>query len=204
MRLSPTGEDFRRAAPQTMGITAKNLRPGNKIVYDNEAWTVMEFKHRTPGKGQAVVQIRMRNLIDGRTSEARFGSTDTVAEADTETRKMQYLYKNEDGFNFMDLETYEQLAIPTDNMGDSAYYLLDNAEVIVQFLDGKPIGVDLPASVELEVVQTEPGVKGDTVNNVTKPATLSTGLVVQVPIFINQGEMIKVDTRTGDYLGRAK
>lgn len=187
-----------------MALIAKNLRPGDKIVHENEAWIVTESQHRAPGKGNAVAQIRMRSILDGRTTDVRFNSTHTVEAADVETRKMQYLFAEEIGFTFMDLETYEQVIVPADRLADQKFYLLENMELHVQFLDGKPIGIDLPASVELEIVDTEPGVKGDTVNNVLKPAKTHTGLVVQVPLFVDRGERIKVDTRSGAYLSRAR
>jgi len=186
-----------------MAIQAKNLRPGDKIMYEKDAWQVTEATHRTPGNLRAFVQVRLRHLIHGRTTDTRFSSTESIEEANTENRKMQFLFKDESGYTFMDLESYEQMVVPRENLGNAVNYLLENAEVIVQFLEGKIIGMDLPAAVELVIVETEPGVKGDTVNNVTKPAKMQTGVVVQVPIFVNEGEKIRVDTRSGEYLGRA-
>ncbi len=185
-----------------MNIKANDLRPGDKIEHDNDIWMVKEVMHRTPGNLRAFVQARITSLNSGRSKEERFRSTDIVKAADVEAKKMQYLYREGDMLTFMDAENFEQMQIPGDILGEAPSYLIENMDVVVQFLKGKAVGVDLPANVVLTVIETEPGVRGDTVNNVLKPAKTETGRVVGVPIFINEGERIKVDTRSGEYLGR--
>lgn len=186
-----------------MFIKATSLRVGNKIQHNDDIWVVMEMTHRTPGKGNAVVQVRIRSLTTGRSTNERFRSTDQVPQADLETKKMQYLYREENLLTFMDNQTYDQIQIDVDVLGDAASFLTDGLDVTVQFHDGKPLGVELPVKVNLKVVETEPGVRGDTVSNVLKPAKTEAGVVVQVPIFINEGEIIRVNTETGEYVERA-
>lgn len=186
-----------------MNLKANDMRAGVKIDHDGDIWLVKEVMHRTPGNLRAFVQAKIQSLTNGRSKEERFRSTDVVKLADMEARKMQYLYREEEMLTFMDSETYEQTQIPADTLGEAPNYLLENMDVMVQFLKGKAMGVDLPPNVILTITKTEPGVKGDTVNNVTKPALTQTGLTIQVPIFINEGEKVKVDTRSGDYLGRS-
>lgn len=186
-----------------MAIKANDLRKGDKIDHNGDIWIVRDVQHRTPGNLRAFVQVRLQSLLNNRTKDERFGSTDTLNEAPLEARKMQYLYTEGDMLTFMDVENYDQIQIPGDTIGDAPKYLVENAEVMVQFLSGKPLGVDLPPNVILKIIETEPGVRGDTVNNVLKPAKCETGAVVGVPIFVNEGDNIKVDTRTGEYLGRA-
>jgi len=185
-----------------MNMKANDMRPGDKIDHDGDTWLVREVMHRTPGNLRAFVQAKIQSLTNGRSKEERFRSTDTVKVADMEGRKMQYLYKEGDLFAFMDSENYEQLSIPGDNIGEAPNYLMENMDVLVQFLNGKPIGVDLPPNVNMTIVETEPGVKGDTVNNVLKPAKTETGFVVNVPISANERHQIKLDTRSAEYLGR--
>lgn len=185
-----------------MNIKANDLRPGDKIDYDNDIWVVKEVQHRTPGNLRAFVQAKIVSVISGRSKEERFRSTDTVKAADMESKKMQYLYTENDMLTFMEADTYEQVSIAAEDLGDAPKFLIENMEVFIQYLKGKPLGVDLPPSVVLTVVDTEPGVRGDTVNNVLKPAKMETGLTVGVPIFINPGDKIKVDTRTSEYNGR--
>ncbi len=185
-----------------MNIKANDLRPGDKIEYDNDIWVVKDVQHRTPGNLRAFVQAKITSLSNGRSKEERFRSTDTVKQADMESKKMQYLYKEGDMLTFMDSESYEQIHVAIELLGDAPNYLIENMDVMVQFLKGAPMSVDLPANVVLTIIETEPGVRGDTVNNVLKPAKMETGLTVGVPIFINEGDKIKVDTRTGAYLGR--
>ena len=186
-----------------MFIKATDLRVGNKIEYKNDIWVVMESLHRTPGKGQAMMQVRLRSLTTGRSTNERFRSTEQIPKAQIEIKKMQFLYEDNGLYNFMDLETYDQIAINADVIGDDTTYLTGELEVVVQFRDESPLGVELPAKVVLEVTQTEPGVKGDTVSNVTKAATTETGRVVQVPIFVNEGDKIRISTQTGEYVERA-
>lgn len=184
-------------------MKANDMRPGDKIEYENEVWIVKEVQHRTPGNLRAFVQARITSVATGRSKEERFRSTDAIKVADAESKTMTYLYRQDDMLSFMDVQSYEQMDVAVETLGDSPNYMIDNMDVIMQFINGKAIGVDLPASVILDVIETEPGVKGDTVNNVLKPAKTQTGLIVQVPIFVNEGDRIKVDTRSGDYLGRS-
>lgn len=183
-------------------INALDLRAGTKIEYNDDAWVVTKMEHRTPGKGNAVVQTRLRSLTDGRNTEIRFMSTEKVQPAELDYKKMQYLYNDDTGYHFMEHETYEQVTIPAEDLGETISYLLENMDVTVQYYKGRAIGVDIPTFAEMTVEQTDPGLKGDTVSNTTKPATMPTGLVVQVPLFIEEGDVIKIDTRTGDYVTR--
>lgn len=186
-----------------MAIKATDLRAGSKIHLNDDIWVVMETMHRTPGKGQAVMQVRIRSLTSGKSQNERFRSTEFVESADLINRKMEYLYADDDMAHFMDSETYEQVAVNREDIEDELGFMKDNMEVTVQFHEEKALGVELPPNIILEVTQTEPGVKGDTVNQVMKPATLETGVEVQVPLFVNEGDKIKVDTRTKSYLSRA-
>lgn len=186
-----------------MYIKASDLRNGVKVEHDGDIWVVSEVMHRTPGNLRAFVQARMTSLTNGRNRDERFRSTEQVRAADLETKKMQFLYREDHFLNFMDQETYDQIQIDTAMVGESAGYLTDGLEVMVQFRDGKPLGVELPAKVVLKIIETEPGVKGDTVSNVTKAAKTEAGKVVQVPIFVNEGESIRVSTATGEYVERA-
>jgi elongation factor P len=186
-----------------MLIKAIDLRPGVKIEHNDDVWVVMEFMHRTPGKGNAVVQARIRSLTSGRSMNERFRSVETIALANLETRKMQYLYREGDLLTFMDSESYEQVQIDAESIGKAIGFLLENMETTVQFRNGQALGIDLPSKVVLKVTETEPAVRGDTVSNVTKPATTETGYVVQVPLFVNEGDSIRINTETGEYVERA-
>jgi elongation factor P len=179
------------------------MRPGMVIKFNNELHSVFSVTHRTPGNLRGFVQAKMRNLRSGNMTEHRFSSEDRVEKAALEEHEMEYLYDDGEYFYFMNSETYEQLHLTKDLLGDATNYLIANLKVTVEFYEGKPISVDLPASVDLTVVETEPGLKGATVSNVTKPAKLETGLVVQVPPFITEGEKIRVNTTEGTYLERA-
>lgn len=179
-----------------------DFKRGLKIEIDKIPFEIIEFEHFKPGKGGAMVRTKLRNLLNGRVVDNTFRSGEKVGKADTETRTLQYLYKDADGFAFMDLTTYEQTHVTDEQTGGKGGYLKEGQEVKVLLYKGQPIDVELPTSVVLEVVETETGLKGDTVSNTTKPATLETGLQVQVPLFVNLGDRIKVDTRTGGYLGR--
>ncbi|GAB7080605.1 elongation factor P [Megalodesulfovibrio paquesii] len=179
-----------------------DFKRGLKIEIDNIPFEIIEFEHFKPGKGGAMVRTKLRNLLNGRVVDNTFRSGEKVGKADTETRTLQFLYKDGDGFAFMDLTDYEQSHVTDEQTGGKGGYLKEGQEVKVLMYKGQPIDIDMPASVVLQVVETEPGVKGDTVSNTTKPATLETGLQVQVPLFVNQGDRIKVDTRSGGYLGR--
>ena len=186
-----------------MGIPATQIRKGMILEVDGGLFKVHEFTHVTPGKGQAVMQTRLRNLDTGSLVEKRFRSAESVEVAHQDNRKMQYLYQDGELYTFMDMETYDQVGISTELLGDSLPYLLENMEVTVVYVSERPLSVDLPGTVEMEVIETEPALKGATAAAQTKPAKLETGLVVQVPPFVNQGDRIRVDTNTGEYLTRA-
>ena len=184
-------------------ISATQMRPGMVIKYNNELYTVFSVSHRTPGNLRGFVQAKMRNLRSGTMTENRFSSEDRVEKAIMEEHEMEYLYDDGEYYYFMNIETYEQMHLTKDILGDGTQYLIPQLKVTVEFFDGKPISVELPATVDLKVVETEPSLKGATVSNVTKPATLETGLVVQVPPFITAGEKIRVNTAEGTYQERA-
>jgi elongation factor P len=186
-----------------VGIPATQIRKGMILEVDGGLFKVHEFTHVTPGKGQAVMQTRLRNLDTGSLVEKRFRSAESVEVAHQDNRKMQYLYQDGELYTFMDMETYDQVGISTELLGDSLPYLLENMEVTVVYVSERPLSVDLPGTVEMEVIETEPALKGATAAAQTKPAKLETGLVVQVPPFVNQGDRIRVDTNTGEYLTRA-
>jgi elongation factor P len=184
-------------------ISATQLRPGMVIKFNNELFSIFSVFHRTPGNLRGFVQAKMRNLRSGSMTEHRFSSEDRVERALLEEHEMEYLYDDGEYYYFMNIENFEQMHLTKDLLGDAVQYLVPQLHVKVEFFEGKPMSVDLPAAVELTVVETEPGLKGATVSNVTKPAKLETGLVVQVPPFINQGERIRVNTAEGTYLERA-
>ncbi|NLJ86737.1 MAG: elongation factor P [Firmicutes bacterium] len=184
-------------------ISVNDLRTGLTLELDGEIFSVIEFLHVKPGKGAAFVRTKLRNVRTGAVSERTFRAGERVPRAHIETRQMQYLYSDGNGYHFMDTETFEQIALSKSNLDDAINYLTENMVIGIQIYEGAPIGVDLPTAVELEITETEPGFRGDTASGGTKPATLQTGLVVQVPLFVEQGDIIKVDTRTGEYLSRA-
>jgi len=186
-----------------VGIPATQIRKGMILEVGGELLKVHDFTHVTPGKGQAVMQTRLRNLRTGSLSDRRFRSAETVEVAHLDTRAMQYLFNDGDIYHFMDLETYEQIGFPADKLEDAIPYLIENLEVTVAYVSGEALGVEIPGTIELTVVETEPALKGATAAAQTKPAKLETGLVVQVPPFVNEGDRIKVDTGTGAYLTRA-
>jgi len=184
-------------------IAATQLRPGMVVKFNNELYSVFSMTHRTPGNLRGFVQVRMRNLRSGTMIEHRFSSEDRIEKANLEEQEMEYLYDDGEYFYFMNTETYEQMHLMKDLLGDATQYLIPQLHVTVEFYEGKPMSVELPATVDLTVVETEPGLKGATVSNVTKPAKLETGLVVQVPPFISEGEKIRVNTAEGTYQERA-
>jgi elongation factor P len=184
-------------------ISATQMRPGMVIKYNNELYTVFSVSHRTPGNLRGFVQAKMRSLRSGTMTENRFSSEDKVEKAIMEEHEMEYLYDDGEYYYFMNIETYEQMHLMKDLLGDATMYLTPNLKVTVEFYEGKPISVELPATVDMTVVETEPGLRGSTVSNVTKPAKLETGLVVQVPAFIGEGEKIRVNTAEGTYQERA-
>jgi elongation factor P len=173
------------------------------VLFNKELHTVFKMEHRTPGNLRGFVQAKMRNFRSGSMIEHRFSSEDKVEKASLDEQEMEYLYSDSQGFHFMNIETYEQMHLSDELLGDAVNFLIPNLKVSVQFYDGKPISVDLPPAVILTVLETEPGIKGATVSNVTKPAKTETGLVVQVPSFITEGEKIRVSTAESAYLERA-
>jgi len=179
------------------------MRPGMVIKFNNELFAIFSVFHRTPGNLRGFVQAKMRSLRSGSMMEHRFSSEDRVERAMLDEQEMEYLYDDGEYYYFMNTENYEQMHLTKDTLGDGVQYLVPQLSVKVEFYEGKPMSVELPATVDMTVVETEPGLKGATVSNVTKPAKLETGLVVQVPAFINQGEKIRVNTADGTYQERA-
>ena len=187
-----------------MYLQATQLRVGTVIRHENEIYRVMQVTHITPGNKRGLVQTKMRNLRTGLQTENRFRSEDKVERMTLDQHEMEFLYQEGDLFHFMNTESYEQTTLSRDDLGDAVGYLTPNLRVQVEFIEEKPMGVELPKTVDLEVQDTPPGIKTATVTNVLKPATTETGLVVQVPNFIETGSVIRVDTDTGAYLSRAK
>jgi elongation factor P len=184
-------------------MQANDLRPGMVIKHNNELFSIYRAEHRTPGNLRAFVQARMRNLRTGAIIDHRFRSTDDVERAIIDETEMQYLYSDGDSYHFMNTETYDQVHIHKDVIADRAQFLVPDVMLKVEYYEGRPIDIQLPPTVDLKVVETEPGIKGGSATNVGKPAKLETGLVVQVPPFIGEGETIRVDTLEGKYLERA-
>lgn len=184
-------------------ITATQLRPGMVVKFNNDLYSVFKMEHRTPGNLRGFVQVKMRNLRSGTMIEHRFSSEDRVDRAALEEHEMEYLYDDGEYYYFMNTENFEQMHLTREILGDSVEYLVPQLKVNIEFYEGKPISVELPPTVDLTVVETEPGIKGASVSNVTKPAKLETGLVVQVPPFINEGEKIRISTAEGTYQERA-
>ncbi len=183
--------------------SANDLRKGNVVKYNNEPCLVMELQHRTPGNLRAFVQAKLRNLKSGRSGEVRFNSTEPVELMTTDKQTLEFSYVDRDMFCFLHPETFEQVELPAELVADAKNYLVPNGTVDVLFVDGTPIQVSLPSSVTLKVVESAEGLRGDTASNVQKPAKMETGLVVNVPLFIKEGEVLKVSTADGSYLGRA-
>ncbi len=186
-----------------MQISTNDFKTGLKILYHHQVWEVIEFQHVKPGKGQAFVKTRLKNMRTGQVLDVNFRAGEMVDVAEVEEKPMQYLYAQGDELVFMDLETYDQIPIPRDQVGEAIKFLKEGTEVTIFFHEGTPLSIVLPKFVTLRVVQTDPGVRGDTATGGTKPAVLETGAVVQVPLFVQEGEEITVDTRTGEYIGRA-
>ena len=184
-------------------ISVNDLRPGITIEYDGAIYSVIEFQHVKPGKGAAFVRTKLRNLRNGSIKETTFRAGEKVSRAHIETKEMQYLYASGDEHVFMDTETYDQLTLPTAQIEHELQFLLENMNVNIVMFQGEILGVQVPNTVQLEVTETEPGIKGDTQSGGTKPATMQTGLVVQVPFFINVGDKLIIDTRTEAYVSRA-
>jgi elongation factor P len=183
--------------------TTNDLKNGMTLrLDDGELWNVVEFQHVKPGKGGAFVRTKLKNVTTGKIVDKTFNAGVKVEVATVDKREMQYLYSDGDSYIFMDTETYDQIYVPREVVGDNANYLLESAIVTVAVNEGTPLYIELPASVELTIAETEPGLQGDRSTGGTKPATLETGAVIQVPLFVTTGDKVKVDTRTGEYLGR--
>jgi len=184
--------------------TASDLRKGLRLKIDNDPYVIIEFNFVKPGKGQALYRTKLKNMINGNQFERTFRSVDTFDEADLREKKMQYLYKEGDKYCFMDNENYEQVFLTEEQVGDAQNFLIDNLDVEILLFEDRPIGLTLPNFVELVVTEAEPWAKGDTVSGATKPVKVQTGYTIQVPTFVSEGEKIRVDTRTSEYLTRVK
>jgi elongation factor P len=183
--------------------TTNDLKNGMTLNLDGQLWNVIEFQHVKPGKGGAFVRTRMRSVLSGKVVEKTFNAGVKVEVASVEKRNMQYLYRDGEDFMFMDSTNYDQISVSKQTVGEAVDYLLENAGVVVAMHEGNPLFIEMPASVELVITYTEPGLQGDRSSGGTKPATVETGITIQVPLFIKQDEKVLVDTRTGAYLGRA-
>jgi elongation factor P len=184
-------------------LQATRMKKGMLIKIGEDLFRVLDLQHVTPGNLRGFVRVRFRNIRNGTLSDQKLRSEDTVERAVLDERKMQYLYKDGDSYHFMDTETYEQLHITEEVLGDAANYIIPDSTIDVEFYGSEPVGIELPVTVDLKVTETVPGIKGATASNQVKPATLETGLVVSVPPFINTGDVIRVSTDTGEYLSRA-
>jgi elongation factor P len=182
--------------------TTSDFRNGLKIEFEGGPYIIVYFQHVKPGKGGAFVRTKLKNLKTGAVLEHTFRSGDKVERPDLEERDMQFMYKVENQYHFMDNRTYEQIYLDQDHVEEAGNYLIENLSVKILFYKGEPIGIDIPFFIDLKIVETEPGVRGDTVSGSTKPAKLESGAVVLVPLFLNEGDVIKVDTRTGTYIER--
>ncbi len=184
-------------------IVAGDFRNGATFELDNQIFQVVEFQHVKPGKGAAFVRTKLKNVITGATVERTFNPSDKMPKAHIERKDMQYLYNDGDLYHFMDVETFEQAPLSKETIGDSLKFVKENVVVKILSFKGNVFGIEAPTFVELEVIETEPGFKGDTATGATKPATVETGTVIKVPLFINQGDVIRIDTRTSEYMERA-
>ena len=184
-------------------MNANDIRRGMIIMYNGGPHRVLDFQHRTPGNLRAFVQAKLRNLKNGSSTEVRFSSTENIERAALEDHEMEYLYSDGDMYHFMNNETYEQIALSDEILGDAVNYLIANCKLKIELYEGRPVGIDLPLNVEMKVMETEPAIKGASVSNQSKPAKMETGLTVQVPPFIEVGTKILIDTRENKYLSRA-
>ncbi len=184
-------------------ISSGDLRKGSKLMYEGNPFIVVDFMHVKMGRGRPHVKAKMKNLLTGAVIEKSFLTTESFDEPDLLNTKMQFLYSQNNEFTFMDSKTYDQITVTSEVLGDTKWYLVENKEYSVLLYKGDPLSVDLPASVILTVIESEPAVKGDTVSNITKPARVETGLQLKVPPFVKEGDKIKIDTRTGEYIERA-
>ncbi len=184
-----------------MQVSTADFKKGLRVVYDGQPWTIVDFQHVKPGKGGAFVRTKLKHMRLGKVVDNTFRSGERLALVDYEEKHMQFLYRD-DRYHFMDMETYEQVSLSPEEVGDAREYLRENTELDVLYIDGAPAAVELPNFVELTIARTDPGVRGDTAQGGTKSATLETGAVIHVPLFLNEGDIVKIDTRTGEYLGR--
>ncbi|MDF2593656.1 MAG: Elongation factor [Clostridia bacterium] len=184
-------------------ISSSDFRTGATIEIDNNVWQIVDFQHVKPGKGAAFVRTKMKNVRTGAVVERTFNPGEKFPKAHVDRREMQFLYESDGNYNFMDNENYEQSELTPEQLGDAVKYLKENMNISIMFFQGTVIGVELPVAVELTVVETDPGIRGDTATGGTKPAKMESGCVVRVPLFINIGDVLRVDTRTGEYLERA-
>ncbi len=184
-------------------ISTNDVKPGMAIQLNDGLFQIVEYQHVKPGKGKAFVRMKLKNVESGAVLDKTFRAGEDVDRAIIERKDHQYLYRDDLGFHFMDMETYSQFAVSEDLISDDQRFMIEGMTVVLVMYEGTPLGVDLPAAVELKVTEAEPGVKGDRVSGATKPVTVETGLVVQVPLFVDVGDVIKVDTRSGNYLTRA-
>ena len=184
-----------------MQVSTAEFKKGLKIQFDGQPYTIVDFQHVKPGKGGAFVRTKLKHMRQGRVIDNTFRAGEKVELVDFEDKHMQYLYKD-DRYNFMDTETFDQISLSAEEVGDARDFLKENTEVDILFIDGSPVTVELPTFMELAITKTDPGIRGDTASGGSKPATLESGAVVQVPLFLNEGDIVKVDTRSAEYLGR--
>ena len=184
-----------------MQVSTAEFKRGLKIQFDGEPYSIVDFQHVKPGKGGAFVRTKLKHMKLGRVIDNTFRAGEKVELVDFDEKRMQYLYKD-DRYHFMDLDTYDQISLAPEEVGEAREFLKENTEVEILFIDGNPVSVELPNFIELQIVKTDPGIRGDTATGGSKPATLETGAVIQVPLFLNEGAVVKVDTRSGEYLGR--
>ena len=184
-----------------MQVSTAEFKKGLKIQFDGAPYTIVDFQHVKPGKGGAFVRTKLKHMRLGRVIDNTFRAGEKVELVDFEEKRMQFLYKD-DRYHFMDLDTYDQISLSAEEVGEARDFLKENTEVEILFIEGSPVTVELPNFIELQIAKTDPGIRGDTASGGSKPATLETGAVIQVPLFLNEGDVVKVDTRSGDYLGR--
>jgi elongation factor P len=184
-----------------MQVSTAEFKKGLKIQFDGEPYSIVDFQHVKPGKGGAFVRTKLKHMKLGRVIDNTFRAGEKVELVDFDEKRMQYLYRD-DRYHFMDLDTYDQISLSAEEVGDARDFLKENIEVEILFINDSPVTVELPNFIELQITKTDPGIRGDTASGGSKPATLETGAVVQVPLFLNQGDVVKVDTRSGEYLGR--
>ena len=184
-----------------MQVSTAEFKKGLRIVFDRQPYQIVDFQHVKPGKGGAFVRTKLKHMRQGRVIDNTFRAGEKVELVDFEDKHMQYLYKD-DRYHFMDTETYDQISLSAEEVGDARDFLKENTDVDILFIDGSPVTVELPTFMELAITKTDPGIRGDTASGGSKPATLESGAVVQVPLFLNEGDIVKIDTRSAEYLGR--